>query len=143
MFIQTPSSTIQLLNLFSGLLSVLIASWRCGGPLLHHLQLDLQHLEEVLQLLKRQQWQVKLSKCTFAQQQVDYLGHVISGQGVATDPSKIDTIQSWPVPISVKEVRGFLGLDGYYRKFIRLFGVINRPLTNLLKKGGDLSLDKH
>ena len=97
--------------------------------------LHLQHLEEVLKLLLQHQWQVKLSKCAFAQKQVVYLGHVISGQGVATDPSKISTIQNWPSPVSVKEVRGFLGLAGYYRKFIAHYGMLSKPLTNLLKKG--------
>ena len=97
--------------------------------------LHLQHLEEVLKLLLQHQWQVKLSKCACAQSQISYFGHVISGQGVATDPSKITTVQSWPVPVSAKEVRGFLGIAGYYRKFIAHYGVISKPLTNILKKG--------
>ncbi|XP_073360410.1 uncharacterized protein [Aegilops tauschii subsp. strangulata] len=97
--------------------------------------LHLQHLAEVLQLLLKHQWQVRLSKCAFAQQEIGYLGHIISGQGVSTDPAKISAIQDWPVPVSVKEVRGFLGLAGCYRKFVKLYGVISRPLTSLLKKG--------
>jgi hypothetical protein len=87
-----------------------------------------------LQLLTKDKWQVKLSKCTFAQQQLSYLGHTISAASLATDPAKISVVQSWPTPTNVKDVRSFLGLVGYYRKFVRNFAVIAKPLTNLLKK---------
>lgn len=93
------------------------------------------HLSQVFQLLLKDQWHIKLSKCAFAQQQIAYLGHVISSKGVATDPAKIEAVKSWPVPINCKELRSFLGLAGYYRKFVRHFGIIAKPLTNLLKKG--------
>jgi len=95
----------------------------------------LQHLREVFTLLQQHQFKVKLSKCAFAQQQVHYLGHIISGAGVATDPSKVKDNVNWPVPQSVKDVRAFLGLAGYYRKFVKNFGVISKTLTTLLKKG--------
>lgn len=91
----------------------------------------LAHIEAVLQLLLKDGWKVKPSKCTFAQQQIAYLGHVISAAGVATDPSKISAIQAWPTPTTVKELRSCLGLSGYYRKFVRRYGIISKPLTNL------------
>lgn len=94
----------------------------------------IQHLQSVFQLLWDDQWQIKLSKCAFARQEIAYLGHVISAQGVATDPAKVATVASWPVPMNCKELRGFLGLAGYYRKFVRHFAVIAKPLTQLLKK---------
>ena len=94
----------------------------------------LVHLAAVFQWLAADNWKIKLSKCTFAQRSVAYLGHIISERGLSTDPAKIQAIMSWPVPRSVKELRGFLGLAGYYRKFIRHFGLIAKPLTELLKK---------
>ena len=95
----------------------------------------LQHLRAVFLLLQQHQLKVKLSKCVFAKQQVHYLGHVISKNGVATDPTKVQDILNWPTPQSVRDVRGFLGLAGYYRKFVQNFGLLSKPLTNLLKKG--------
>jgi hypothetical protein len=95
----------------------------------------LKHLAAVLSILQRDQWQVKFSKCVFAQQQVAYLGHVVSAQGLATDSSKIESIRSWPAPTNLKELRGFLGLAGNYRKFITNYAVISQPLIALLKKG--------
>jgi hypothetical protein len=95
----------------------------------------ISHLQQVFQLLAKDEWKVKLSKCKFAKQQVSYLGHVINSSGVSTDPVKIQAISAWPLPTNIKELRSFLGLAGYYRKFIRHFGVISQPLNTLLKKG--------
>lgn len=95
----------------------------------------LQHLQHVFELLTQDQWLVKLSKCSFAQESISYLGHVISAQGVGTDPTKVEAIHKWPQPADVKELCRFLGLAGYYRKFVRNFAVIARPLHDLLRKG--------
>lgn len=85
--------------------------------------------------MQKSQFKVKLSKCSFAKTELTYLGHVISADGVATDPTKVDIVKNWPTPIFVKEVRSFLGLAGYYRKYVQGFGAISKPLTSLLRKG--------
>lgn len=94
----------------------------------------LHHLTIALQLLVKHKLVAKLSKCIFGQSQVAYLGHVISSTGVAVDPDKIKTIQQWPVPTNVKQVRSFLGFTGYYRRFIKHYASIAGPLTDLLRK---------
>jgi hypothetical protein len=86
-------------------------------------------------LLLTDQWHIKLFKCAFAQQQIAYLGHVICSKGVSTDPAKVEAVKSWHVPTNCKELGGFLGLAGYYIKFVKHFGMIAKPLTELLKKG--------
>jgi hypothetical protein len=78
----------------------------------------LQHLRVVLQLLRDNNLSAKASKCTFGSSQINYLGHVITGQGVATDPAKIQAIKNWPTPRRVTQLRSFLGLTGYYRRFV-------------------------
>lgn len=78
----------------------------------------------------------KRSKCAFAVEKVEYLGDFISAKGVSIDPSKLQDIAQWPIPKSVKQLRGFLGLAGNYRRFVRNYGVIARPLSLLLKKEG-------
>jgi hypothetical protein len=95
----------------------------------------LQHITEVLTILHHNHFHIKISKCSFAKQQLTYLGHIVSSQGVATDPSKIESIKDWPQPLNVKDLRSFLGMVGYYRRFVPQFGLICKPLTNLLKKG--------
>jgi hypothetical protein len=93
-----------------------------------------QHLQEVFQLLYQEQWRVKLAKCSFAKREIKYLGYVISEAGVSICPGKIASMAKWLVPVCVKDLRSFMGLVGYYRNFVKHFGIISRPLTDLLKK---------
>lgn len=93
----------------------------------------LLHVEQVLALLLQQQFYAKLSKCSFGVPSVDYLGHIISNQGVQVDPGKIQAIADWPTPNSLTALRGFLGLTGFYRRFVKQYATIASPLTDLLK----------
>jgi hypothetical protein len=94
----------------------------------------LQHIKIVLEVLRTNKLFAKRSKCVFATPQVEYLGHVISKAGVATDPQKIIAVKDWPLPTNTTKLRGFLGLTGYYRRFVKNYGLICRPLHNMLKK---------
>ena len=94
------------------------------------------HLQLVFDVLSQHELFVKSSKCEFGAEQVDYLGHTISKGMVSMDDKKLAYIKEWPLPKSPKELRGFLGLTGYYRRFIKGYGFIAKPLTELLKHDG-------
>lgn len=94
----------------------------------------LQHLKVVFEILWQNQFYAKLSKCQFAAPKLEYLGHIISQQGVATDPTKTEAMLAWPTPTNLTELRGFLGLTGYYRKFVKNYGILAKPLIDLLQQ---------
>jgi len=94
-----------------------------------------EHLKIVLQVLKEKKLYAKLSKCEFWLNEVSFLGHIISGSGIVVDPSKVDAVSQWETPKSVTEVKSFLGLAGYYRRFIEGFSKLALPLTQLTCKG--------
>ncbi|KAD7476918.1 hypothetical protein E3N88_00054 [Mikania micrantha] len=93
-----------------------------------------QHLKTVLELLKEEQLYAKFSKCEFWLREVQFLGHVINSDGIHVDPAKIEAIKNWDVPTTPTEIRSFLGLAGYYRRFISNFSKIALPLTKLTQK---------
>jgi hypothetical protein len=94
----------------------------------------LQHLKQVFQVLREHHLALKRSKCSFGQTSVAYLGHITSAAGVAMDLEKVAAVKLWPRPKSLRALRGFLGLTGYYRKFIAGYGEVAGPLTALLKE---------
>jgi hypothetical protein len=93
-----------------------------------------RHIDMVIHLLKEQQIYAKPSKCFFGVKKVEYLGRIVSHECVKVDPNKIKTMMDWPIPKTLKNLRGFLCLIGYYRKFVRNYGRGATPLTALTKK---------
>ena len=94
-----------------------------------------EHLRLTLQILKEHQLYAKFSKCEFWLSKVHFLGHVVSAEGISVDPAKIEAVIDWKALRSVTEVRSFLGLAGYYRRFVEGFSKIATPLTALTRKG--------
>jgi len=94
-----------------------------------------EHLQIILQVLREHKLYAKFSKCEFFKDHIQYLGHVISKDGISVDPDKIKAIINWPIPKDVPEVRSFMGITGYYRKFIEVFSKITNPINSLQKKG--------
>ena len=93
----------------------------------------MEHLRIVLSRLREHQLYAKFSKCEFYLDEVPFLGHVLSTEGVAVDPGKVRDILNWKPPIFVHQVRSFLGMAGYYRRFIPDFSKVSKPITKLLK----------
>ena len=88
----------------------------------------------MLQLLEKEELYAKPSKCFFGVHEIEYLGHIVSHEGVKKYPNKIKSINEWIIPTTLRHLRGFMGLTGYYHKFVRNYGIIATPLTTLLKK---------
>ena len=93
-----------------------------------------EHLRIVMEVLRKHQLKAKFSKCHFWRREVRFLGHVILENGIVVDPAKVATVQDWSTPKNASDIRSFLGLARYYRKFIQDFSKIAAPLTQLTKK---------
>ncbi|KAJ8750048.1 hypothetical protein K2173_013963 [Erythroxylum novogranatense] len=93
-----------------------------------------EHLRIILQTMRDRQLYAKFSKCEFWLDQVIFLGHIVTGEGIQVDPSKIQAVLQWEAPRNVSEIQSFLGLAGYYRRFVEGFSLISAPLTKLLRK---------
>jgi hypothetical protein len=93
-----------------------------------------EHLRLVLQKLREQRLYAKLIKCEFWMKQVAFLGHIMSKGGISVDPSKVEDVLSWNAPMSVDDIRSFLGLARYYWRFIKGFSKISKPMIELLEK---------
>jgi len=93
-----------------------------------------KRLEEELQRLRENNLKLQPDKCKFLRKETIYLGHIISENGISPDPSKLTAIKEFPTPKKVKDIQSFIGLAGYYRKFIADFSKVAKPLTKLMKK---------
>lgn len=106
-----------------------------GDALIYSSSLEehLHHLQMVFEVMRSNSLFAKMSKCAFDVDKVEYLGHFISVEGVSTDPVKVKAVGDWPILINLKQLRGYLGLAGYYKRFVKHFGVIVSPLHALTK----------
>ena len=96
------------------------------------------HVRQVFEKLKQHNLKVQLNKSEFFSKNIAFLGHVITPEGIKPNPDKIKAIQNYPMPSTAKEIKSFLGLVGYYRKFISNFSKIISPITKCLKKGSKI-----
>ncbi|MCO5582598.1 hypothetical protein L7F22_036496 [Adiantum nelumboides] len=95
----------------------------------------MEHLRAVFEMLRKERLVVNGKKSSFFMEEIHFLGHIVSKDGVRMDPAKINAIQDWPEPVNLHEVRSFLGLCSYCRRFIRFFAEIAAPLHDLTRKG--------
>ena len=94
-----------------------------------------EHLKIVLQELREHQLHAKFSKCDFFKDKIQYLGHVVTKEGISVDLEKIREIKEWPIPKDANDVRSFMGITRYYQRFIEGFSRIAKPINSLQKKG--------
>ena len=140
-FLMVPFGLVQAPAYFQLLMNKVLKGLKFAMTHLDNIiifsQNELQHLEH-LEIVFSHLWEaglkMKRSKCDFFKSEIHYLGHLISPEGISLLPDKLDSIKHMPVPSSMKEIKQFLGLTGYYRKFVPRFADISRPLTTLMKK---------
>lgn len=105
------------------------------------LQEHIYHLQLIFQKIREFNLKIELDKCEFLSKNVEFLGHLITPEGISPNPTKLKAVENYPIPRTVKEIKSFLGLIGYYRRFIENFAHIVSPMTKCLKKGAKIKID--
>ena len=143
-FIRCPFSLAQAPAYFQRLVNEVLAPFDFAFGYLDdiliyspNVETHLKHLRLVFERLQKADLRLKMEKCSFLKEHIQYLGHVILGEGITPVPEKLDNIQTMPRPYNPKEIKQFLGLVGYYRKFIPHFADLAGPLNALTRKGVD------
>src|SRR5436189_3800851 len=105
------------------------------------LEEHLENIRKIFQTLRQANLKVQINKSNFLRKEVEYLGHIVTENGVKPNPNKIAEIKNFPIPKNQKEIKSFIGLIGYYRRFINKFAKITKPLTKALRKGATIDLN--
>lgn len=143
-YLRMPFGLVNAPAVFQRTMNELLGSFRFTTALAYlddilipsdNVQTGISNLETILNLIEQSGMTLRLDKCHFLQNTITYLGHEISKEGIQPGSEKINSVVNFPAPTNVHEVRQFLGLSSYFRKFIHKFAVIAKPLTNLTRKG--------
>ena len=94
----------------------------------------MKHLRDVMEQFQQANLKLNLEKCQFCKKELAFLGHIVNAQGIQPDPGKVDKVKNFPIPTNITELRGFIGLASYYRRFIQDFATIVKLMNRLLKK---------
>ena len=141
---NAPSTFVHVMNnVFTGLLRKSVLVYLDDILVFSKTEEEhLQHVKQVLEVLRNHRLYAKLSKCEFGKKELNFLGHVVSAEGIKVDPKKVEIVNNWPIPNSVHQIRQFLGLANYFRRFVQGYTNLTRPLTRLMNKDVKFSWDE-
>lgn len=138
---NAPSTFLRLMNRTLGKLIGHICLCYMDDIIVYSKTKDehLKHLKEIFEILQESNMRIQMDKCKFMKREIKFLGHIVNGNGIQPDPDKVEAIKKIIIPKTTKQIKQFLGLIGYYRKFIKNFAQITKPMSKLLKKGATIN----